>query len=59
MLFVKPTLLFLLAGVRKIGNGYLMWHWLKGRYPLAVNAYSPRLSYGFGQKGLSAPAFQS
>lgn len=34
MAFIKSFLLFILAGLCKIGGGYLMWRWLNNDKPV-------------------------
>ena len=48
MTFLKSALLFLLAGVCEIGGGYLMWHWLKGRYSGVIGLIGAALLVLYG-----------
>ena len=54
MLLIKSMLLFLFAGVCEIGGGYLVWHWIKGRYPFSVGLVGAALLVLYG----ILPAFQ-
>ena len=36
MVLLRSILVFIAAGFCEIGGGYLIWHWLKGRFTLPV-----------------------
>ena len=36
MVFLRSILLFFFAGICEIGGGYLIWHWLKGKFTLPM-----------------------
>lgn len=48
MLFLKSVLLFLAAGVCEIGGGYLIWHWLKGRFSFPIGLIGAALLVLYG-----------
>lgn len=48
MLLIRSILLFLAAGLCEIGGGYLIWHWLKGRYSLPVGLVGAALLVLYG-----------
>ena len=55
MLFLRSLVLFVFAGVCEIGGGYLLWHWLKGRFPLPMGLAGAALLVLYGV----LPAFQA
>ena len=54
MLILKSVLLFFVAGLCEIGGGYLVWHWMKGRYSLPIGLVGAALLVFYGV----LPAFQ-
>ena len=48
MLLLKSVLLFLAAGVCEIGGGFLIWHWIKGRFSLSVGLIGAALLVLYG-----------
>ena len=48
MIILKSILLFIAAGLCEIGGGYLIWHWLKGRFSLPIGLVGAALLVLYG-----------